>query len=213
MSETPCFTVFSGGRPLNLGGETIAPKLWGVWADRAWLSRGGTTDTSLKAAAFPTCIPRRAHTFGWDTASRKAQTGNPRTSGLKRCLPQSPQRSLANVFSLPPWSRNLERPLAKSSENLFNSCSWRIRASLTGHTIPTAIIQYIEFSARPLCRNVSGIFVVQILEDFAGDFPGGFSWALFPTKMQRKNPATKSAKKSGGLNKNPRKFRSAKTRP
>ena len=28
--------------------------------------------------------------------------------------------------------------------------------------------------ARPLCRNVSGIFAVQILEDFAGDFPGGF---------------------------------------
>ena len=52
--------------------------------------------------------------------------------------------------------------------------------------------------ARPLSRNVSGIFVVQILEDFAGDFPGGFFWALFPTKMRRKNPATESAKKSGG---------------
>ena len=42
------------------------------------------------------------------------------------------------------------------------------------------------------------IFVVQILEDFAGDFPGGFFWALFPTKMRRKNPARKSAKESGG---------------
>ena len=42
------------------------------------------------------------------------------------------------------------------------------------------------------------IFVVQILENFPGDFPGGFFWALFPTKMRRKNPARKSAKKSGG---------------
>ena len=56
----------------------------------------------------------------------------------------------------------------------------------------------IKISARPLRRNVSGIFVVQNLEDFAGDLPGGFFWALFPTKMRRKNPATKSAKKSGG---------------
>ena len=31
-----------------------------------------------------------------------------------------------------------------------------------------------ELSAWPLCRNVSGIFVALILEDFAGDFPGGF---------------------------------------
>ena len=54
-----------------------------------------------------------------------------------------------------------------------------------------------QLLARPLCRNVSGIFVVKILEDFAGDLPGGFFWALFPTKMRRKNPATKSAKKSG----------------
>ena len=36
------------------------------------------------------------------------------------------------------------------------------------------------------------------MEDFPGDFPGGFFWALFPTKMRRKNPARKSAKKSGG---------------
>ena len=51
---------------------------------------------------------------------------------------------------------------------------------------------------RPLCRNV--------LEDFCcinfGGFSRGFSWriflALFPTKMRRKNPARKSAKKSGG---------------
>ena len=46
-----------------------------------------------------------------------------------------------------------------------------------------------------MCRR---IFAVYNLEDFAGDFPGGFFWALFPTEMRRKNPATKSAKKSGG---------------
>ena len=46
-----------------------------------------------------------------------------------------------------------------------------------------------------VCRR---IFVVQILEDFLGDFPGGFFWALFPTKTRRKNPARKSARKSGG---------------
>ena len=55
-----------------------------------------------------------------------------------------------------------------------------------------------EILAQPLCRHVSGIFVVKNLEDFAGDFPGEFFWALFPTKMRRKNLATKSAKKSGG---------------
>ena len=32
-----------------------------------------------------------------------------------------------------------------------------------------------------------------------GIFLAKFFWALFPTKMRRKNPATKSAKKSGGL--------------
>ena len=36
------------------------------------------------------------------------------------------------------------------------------------------------------------------MEDFPGDFPGGFFWALFPTKMRRKNPTRKSAKESGG---------------
>ena len=49
-------------------------------------------------------------------------------------------------------------------------------------------------SAEMCWRN----FVVYILEDFAGDFPGGFFWALFPTKMRRENAARKSAKRSGG---------------
>ena len=43
------------------------------------------------------------------------------------------------------------------------------------------------FGLAPLQKCV-GDFVVQILEDFAGDFPGGLFWALFPTKMRRKNP-------------------------
>ena len=36
------------------------------------------------------------------------------------------------------------------------------------------------------------------MEDFPGDVPSEFFWALFPTEMRRKNPARKSAKKSGG---------------
>ena len=38
-----------------------------------------------------------------------------------------------------------------------------------------------RFLAWPVFRNVSGIFVVQIFEDVAGDFPGRF----FPTKKKR----------------------------
>ena len=60
--------------------------------------------------------------------------------------------------------------------------------------------------AWPLCRNVSGIFAVQIWEDFAGDFPGGFSGHSCLQKrgenIRRQNPQinpaaqkSKSAKK------------------
>ena len=35
------------------------------------------------------------------------------------------------------------------------------------------------------CRNTLGIFAVYILEDSAGDFPGGFFWALVPHSMRR----------------------------
>ena len=65
--------------------------------------------------------------------------------------------------------------------------------------LPDFAMQWLVHSlARPLCRKSSAIFVVSILEDFAGDFPGGFFWALFPTKLKRENPATKSAKKKSG---------------
>ena len=43
-------------------------------------------------------------------------------------------------------------------------------------------VYFLNFLARPLCRNVSGIFVVQISEDFAGDFPGGLFWVFFQQK-------------------------------
>ena len=56
--------------------------------------------------------------------------------------------------------------------------------------------------ARPIGRNVSEDFCCEKLEDFAGDFPGEFFWALPPPppkkKKEKKNPARKSAKKSGG---------------
>ena len=61
--------------------------------------------------------------------------------------------------------------------------------------------------ARPLCRNVSGIFVVQVLEDFAGDFLGGFFLALFLKKVRenirrenpRKNPVAQKQKSTKNL--------------
>ena len=37
-----------------------------------------------------------------------------------------------------------------------------------------------------------------VLEDFVGEFPGGFLWAHFPTKMRRKNRQQNPRKKSGG---------------
>ena len=72
----------------------------------------------------------------------------------------------------------------------------------------------LQLLARPLCRNVSGIFVVQILEDFAGDFPGGFFWALFPHKNEEKKSGDKIREKiRRPKNKNPQKIRSAKNQP
>ena len=61
---------------------------------------------------------------------------------------------------------------------------------------------FIQMLAWPLCRKLSGIFVVLNLEDFVGDFPGGFFWALLATKMRRKirrqnprqNPAARRLK-------------------
>ena len=50
----------------------------------------------------------------------------------------------------------------------------------------------------PLQKCV-GVFVVHILEDFAGDFPGGFFWAIFPTqKRGEKIRRQKPRKKTGG---------------
>ena len=33
-SKSTCFTVFSGARSLNLGGEIFTPRIWGVWVLR-----------------------------------------------------------------------------------------------------------------------------------------------------------------------------------
>ena len=66
--------------------------------------------------------------------------------------------------------------------------------------IPSDInkIQAKSYLARSLCRNVSGIFVAYFFGGFCRDFRGGFFWALLPTKIRGKNPASKSAEKSGG---------------
>ena len=65
------------------------------------------------------------------------------------------------------------------------------------------------FGPAPLQKCVAD-FVVQLWEEFAGDSRGGIFWALFPTKMRRKDPATNSVKKSGSPPKRKRKIRSAK---
>ena len=78
--------------------------------------------------------------------------------------------------------RNRKRPL-----ETIQKIQWRRRPEIA------------DFLPRPICRNV--------LEDFCcinfGGFSRGFSWRIFlgtffPTKMRRKNPARKSAKKSSG---------------
>ena len=53
MSETPCFTVFSGGRPPNLGGEIVTPKFRGY---------GLTGHVLMKLATFET--PRNSLALG-----------------------------------------------------------------------------------------------------------------------------------------------------
>ena len=50
----------------------------------------------------------------------------------------------------------------------------------------------------PLCRNASGILLYKLWRILPGIFREDFSGHCFPTKMMRENPATKSAKKSGG---------------
>ena len=62
-----------------------------------------------------------------------------------------------------------------------------------------------EHPSAEMCR---GFFVVFFFgQDFAGDFPGGFFWALFPTKM-RKNIRRQSPRKNAAARiQNPRKIR------
>ena len=61
---------------------------------------------------------------------------------------------------------------------------------------------------------MSGIFVLYILEDFAGDFPGGFFLDTFSHKNEEKKSGDKIREKIRRLkNRNPRKIRSAKIQP
>ena len=60
-----------------------------------------------------------------------------------------------------------------------------------------SLAEHTTIGPAPLQKCV-GDFCCINFGRFCRDFPGGFFWALFPTKMRRKNPATKSAKKSGG---------------
>ena len=125
-------------------------------------------------------------------------------------LPSSDRSGLA-----PPISNSQLPPLTCVSCMQLRPCRhWSLQTQSHGPKEFAPNLSQKRLLARTLCRNVSGIFVVSILEDLAGAFPGGFFWALFPTKMRIKNPATKSAKKiRRPKNKNPRKICSAKIRP
>ena len=76
---------------------------------------------------------------------------------------------------------------------------WTVKKTLILLTFTTLLKMHYapNFWPAPLQKCV-GDFCCIFFGGFAGDFPGGFFRALFPTKMRRKNPATKSAKKSSG---------------
>ena len=109
------------------------------------------------------------------------------------CTPPFLARSSPGLARSSPGPRPfLARPrpvLARSSPTIVFQESSRqngqreIYYTNPGHLLP-----------QPICRSVS--------EDFCCTNFGGFSWRIFlgtfPTKMRRKNPARKSAKKSGG---------------
>ena len=78
---------------------------------------------------------------------------------------------------------------------------------------PRLLCSFFVAPPPPICRNVSDDFCCIKFGGFLRGFSWrGFFWALFPTKMSRKSPARKSAKKiRRPKNKNPQKIRSAKT--
>ena len=202
QSPRDSFWLFLGGRPGPLGdslrlfflsgaGDSQRDSRESIRANHSKLTpvffMARQTD-SPEALEFPIPANRATKLFFWGTFrtgcrwSAGSQDKDPCWTHLKGC----------GICSL---KRAVTQPCPSISPNLLNNSGGKLQAL-----------------AWPLCGNVSGIFVVYILEDFAGDFSGGFFWALFPTKMRRKNPATKSAK-----NRTPkikiRKIRSAKNRP
>ena len=84
--------------------------------------------------------------------------------GIARVGGISPFLRFSSFFSCPPRTR-------ANDSNLLGK--WGI------HSDPVCTDPVQNFPA--LRRNVSGISIVEILEDFSGDFLGGFFWALFPT--------------------------------
>ena len=55
----------------------------------------------------------------------------------------------------------------------FTQSDFRNATSNSGNGISRLEQNENHILAPPLCRNVSGTFAVLILEDFAGEFPGG----------------------------------------
>ena len=89
-----------------------------------------------------------------------------------------------------------------------------LRSWIWGLPKASHLPHFPHFSPRPICRSVS--------EDFCcinfGGFSRGFSWRIFLGTFSHKNEEKKSGEKirekiRRPKNKNPRKIRSAKTRP
>ena len=70
---------------------------------------------------------------------------------------------------------------------------WGVAATLASVALHCATV-----APANLQKCVGGFLLYKCWRIFLGIFLEDFFWALFPTKMRRKNPARKSAKKSGG---------------
>ena len=72
------------------------------------------------------------------------------------------------------------RPSARQGTGLARS-SRKGQARTEGHWNRALYDRRIQIWPCPSAEKIVGDFcLVQILEHFAGDFPGGFFWALFP---------------------------------
>ena len=135
----------------------------------------------------------------------------------------SPNTGLENQFSAtlrgqPNWTGPIAKRVVKSSQNGHfskmelsvcettldqNGPCWSILAFKEVHLrsmleIPKTHRVCENFWPGPSAEMCQGVSSFKIWRIFPGIFLEDLSGHFFPTKMRRKNPATKSAKKSGG---------------